>query len=129
MLKQLLTYTFLLGFSLQMLASSIPLPAEGSVLPPHLVELSNANSDHFLSQPYPNPAKEYTHVEVRLASQLAGAKIKVVNLIGATVYETPLHHQQDRLRITTESLDSGVYFIYLLSDQQIIHTQKLIVAK
>lgn len=129
MLKQLLLYTFLLGFSFQVFAEGV-LPITQASNPPFaLVERSDAYTDHFLSQPYPNPAKGYTHVEVRLNSPLSGAKIRVVNLIGASVYEVSLRNQQDRIRITTESLKSGVYFIYLLSDQQIIHTQKLIVAK
>lgn len=63
--------------------------------------------------PYPNPAKDFIWVEYTSPFK-ENLKAKIVNLAGQIVEEFPVKvSNSGKIRISTKSLNSGVYFIVL----------------
>lgn len=68
-----------------------------------------------LGQSYPNPARDYTYVEIATTdSQFTNSKLIVVNALGQTVWQQAVSAaQKQTLRIETADWASGVYFYQL----------------
>jgi len=79
---------------------------------------------------FPNPAHANTNISFKLDQQ-SEVQVEVYSLVGALVYETPLHTQnsgEHTIQINTTSLEEGVYFVNLKINENII-TKKITVIK
>lgn len=90
--------------------------------------LDNIDKSTLLSNPYPNPARSYTQIDYELPEKLEGIEIKVLSLIGNEVVTKELTDLKGTIRIDTDQLNSGVYFIYLKNSEKFITSRKLIVS-
>ena len=75
---------------------------------------------------YPNPAADKVTIKYSL-SKNAPAKLVVKNLMGVTLYSTPLNAGSDKVSIDVSQYASGIYFYSLLVDEQVVSTKKLLV--
>ena len=82
-----------------------------------------------LSNPYPNPAKNEAYAKVELPVGIREAKLQVFNLIGKRVLEVPVASRIGTIRMPLETLNSGMYFLYLVGDGEEISSRKLIITK
>ena len=92
---------------------------------PITVGLSEVNT-HQVINVYPIPAKG--HVNVDIPANYYQAEIVITDLVGKTIDKIPVKDRH-KLRILTDGIDSGVYFISLdmLGDR--IFTQRIIIDK
>ncbi len=82
-----------------------------------------------VSQNYPNPAVDYTNINVDL-SENCNLKIQITNLMGQVVYLEnygELSIGNYKLIIPLKGLKSGVYFYCIKADDKDIENKKLIV--
>jgi hypothetical protein len=77
----------------------------GKLLDNHLLYVSDA---------YPNPARDFVYFDYKIAGQLKEAKITVKNMLGSEVAEHHLMLHDNRLEIPISQLPTGIYF-YTLS--------------
>jgi hypothetical protein len=75
---------------------------------------------------YPNPATDKVIIKYSL-SKNAPAKLVLKNLMGTTLYTTPLNAGSDKVSIDISQYASGIYFYSLLIDGRIVSTKKLLV--
>jgi len=79
---------------------------------------------------YPNPANEYVTVGYTVAeSDNTDLSITITDILGKQVYEEKLSYLQDEIVITTQQLPQGQYFCTLRNGNDIIETDKFILAK
>ncbi len=71
-------------------------------------------------QVYPNPAVNQVRVELNLNSLSTNVNLHIVDLMGKMVYTQNVESlaQKQLLNVNVESLSTGVYMIYVISDQQ-----------
>jgi len=80
-----------------------------------------------LSVPYPNPAGAEASIDYNLPSPMPDARLRVYNLIGKMVHETPLKGNQGTVTLQTSKFQAGMYFLYLTADGRELTSRKLIV--
>lgn len=90
--------------------------------------LDGIDKSTILSNPYPNPARSYTQIDYELPGELEGIEIKVLSLIGNEVVSKEVSDLKGTIRIDTDQLNSGVYFIYLKNAEKFITSRKLVVS-
>lgn len=78
-------------------------------------------------QVYPNPATDQLSVNFGDLNINSGFTVKLVNMLGQTVYSAPVHQQNQKIDLTKLSL-TGIYFVQV-SDKtnNIMVTKKVIV--
>ncbi|HMP99412.1 MAG TPA: T9SS type A sorting domain-containing protein [Cyclobacteriaceae bacterium] len=78
---------------------------------------------------YPNPVKDAGFIDYRINQDGVSASIILHNVLGNIIAEYPLSYYENRLKIKTEDLSPGIYFLTLYVDNQNVLTRKLIVRK
>lgn len=78
---------------------------------------------------YPNPVSDHAFVDYKILNERAKAHIVVHNILGNVVGEYSLPFAENRVKIRTEDLNSGIYFYTLYIDNEGVMTRKLIVKK
>lgn len=78
---------------------------------------------------FPNPAVKSAIMEYQISPYTEGAKITLQNILGSIVATYILSPEENRLSISTEDLDPGVYFYTLSVKDEGLATRKLIVKK
>jgi hypothetical protein len=78
---------------------------------------------------YPNPVTDQGVIEYSIHSDLAKAKVVIHNILGKNQGEYELPASENKIKIQTEDLPSGVYFYTLYINNEDILTRKLIVRK
>jgi len=78
---------------------------------------------------YPNPAIDYATVDYTLHNEKVEAKLVIHNVLGSHQVDHALPPQENRLKISTESLPTGVYFYTIYLDNDGVLTRKLVVRK
>ena len=79
-----------------------------------------------LTNPFPNPAKDYTQMGCNL-NGAKNAKIVVYNMLGSVVREIKVADKQNLVTISTADLRSGVYLYSLINNDKVIASKKLLV--
>jgi predicted outer membrane repeat protein len=69
---------------------------------------------------YPNPSKD--HINIRSVKELNS--VKIINLAGEIVLDQMVSNGSEQIDIT--SLESGIYFVNLLTDQNMVAVKKII---
>lgn len=95
------------------------------IVPESSNSISNIN---FLSV-YPNPASTIVTVDYLLLKPYKTAKIVVTSTTGATFKTIDLKQMSGKYELDLQMLNSGVYFIELRADNELISVKKLIVNK
>jgi hypothetical protein len=73
---------------------------------------------------YPNPFSTYTTITINDASQINNAELRIYNVLGEEVMNTPVTKQLTTLE--TSNLPSGIYFYKVISNNKPIQSGKLI---
>lgn len=84
------------------------------------------NETYQLSKPYPNPAADYFYIDMTLP-QYSQAQLKIYNVNGQMIQQTPISQSQGRVYVSTSHLQAGIYFVNLEIDGTSIGIEKLIV--
>jgi hypothetical protein len=84
------------------------------------VEMSNA---------YPNPVMGVSFIDYKLPQSVAGAYIRINNLLGTTVREIPLDRSQGKVTLDAGNLKDGVYFYSLIVNKSATITRKFVVKR
>jgi hypothetical protein len=75
---------------------------------------------------YPNPARDYLYINTGDYSRMNGYKLKIINQLGSTVFETNVEDPLYQVNLSTWS-GKGLYFIQLIDDgNMIIDIRKII---
>jgi hypothetical protein len=74
---------------------------------------------------YPDPATDNITLSFEQSHNKA-MQLSIYNAAGQLVLSKPLNAYGDAYRVNVESLSSGVYFVRLLSDNQIIFSSKFV---
>jgi hypothetical protein len=83
-----------------------------------------ATSSEIEIELYPNPATEF--INVRISGEIKGKiKLEIYNLQGRRLKVSTLHNNETDI-IDLKGLDRGIYFVKILSDNQMISSQKII---
>jgi hypothetical protein len=89
--------------------------------------LTSHISENFnLSNPYPNPANNFTSFDYQL-SEPAESSLKVYSLIGSLVKEIDISSVEGTLRIETRDFEEGFYFYVLSAGNNEIKSGRFIV--
>lgn len=78
---------------------------------------------------YPNPVNDHAFVDYKILNERAKARIVIHNILGNVVGEYTLPFAENKVKIRTEELNSGIYFYTLYIDNEGVLTRKLIVKK
>jgi hypothetical protein len=79
---------------------------------------------------YPNPVTDNNaYIDYSMLSEQVKAKIIMHNLLGNPVGLYPLSSAENRVRLRTDELSAGIYFITLYLENESVMTRKLIVKK
>lgn len=70
---------------------------------------------------YPNPA----NIQFFIKTNIENASIKIVDVLGKTIYESKL---DGKTEIETINMEEGVYFYSILQAEKVMKTGKLLVA-
>jgi len=92
-------------------------------------ELFFSKKDIQIKSFFPNPAIKSAIMEYSLNSNGLNAKITIQNVLGSIVDTYILSPDENKLTISTEDLNPGVYFYTLTIDDEGLATRKLIVKK
>jgi len=77
---------------------------------------------------YPNPASEYSTVEIRLNDENRAAEFIIYNILGSRIYSQQVK-DNDVLTIDNKELNNGIYLYVLKTNNEIIEKQKVIISK
>jgi Secretion system C-terminal sorting domain len=86
-----------------------------------------SNEKLTVSNIYPNPADDHVEIDYVLSPNVKEAKIKFYNVFGVEVKDTPLEKDDKKVRISTQSMNNGVYLYELSADGKSLVTKKLLV--
>ncbi len=92
-------------------------------------ELFFSKNDVQVKSFFPNPAVKSAIMEYSIGSNEYDAKITLQNVLGSIVKTYELSPDENKLTISTEELNPGVYFYTLTIDEEGLATRKLIVKK
>jgi hypothetical protein len=76
---------------------------------------------------YPNPASGIAHVEYMLALNIREAKIIIYNILGNVVKEIELSKTSNKVEISVQNVNPGVYFYSLELDGVKQSTKRLVI--
>jgi len=98
--------------------------------------IEEASDDYMFNSPdirvgtaYPNPVTEIAFIDYQLFNENKDVKILLHNVLGSKIGEFPLNRFENKLKISAQDLNPGVYFYTLYLDNEAIATKKLIVKK
>ena len=80
-----------------------------------------------VSNPYPNPAVNFTTFNYSFPQNTVSAKFVLNDLLGSKIIETPIFDQNGKLTVNTNEIESGVYFYSFYVNDKLILTKKLII--
>ncbi len=88
--------------------------------------LDTIKQDEFVL--YPNPASDVVYLQMGANTQLAGMKVKVVNLLGQVIEEQPI--QNTTTELTTKNWGAaGVYFVQIINQNNTTSITKKVIVK
>ncbi len=113
---------------------------DGEVSDPHWIVFSteedtetnintHAEDLYLLSDPMPNPARDFASISFNLPSGTQDACLKLFSVSGSMLKELPLDPSAKSLAFNLTGLQNGIYFYSLVIDGRVIKTNKLIIKK
>lgn len=86
-------------------------------------------SDFSISQNRPNPATDYTTIELDNISELQNANLIIHNAVGQKVYETPVASNAQTVKLNTSTWSAGVYFYRVEAGDSVTKTLRMEVVR
>ena len=74
---------------------------------------------------YPNPSKGIVNIDFLNVSQNFNYKLQITNTLGQEVYQTELYNQRSTINVQT--LKSGIYFLNIKQNDNVLSAKKIIV--
>jgi hypothetical protein len=87
------------------------------------------SKDITIEDVYPNPVQDIAYIHYKLHNESISAKVVIHNILGRPLNEIELSAFEDRAKIQTEELVSGIYFYTVYLDNNGVLTRKLIIRK
>jgi len=78
---------------------------------------------------YPNPIQDMAYMNYRIHNELITAKVVIHNILGRAINEFELSPFEDRVKIQSDELVSGIYFYTLYVNNNGVLTRKIIIRK
>jgi hypothetical protein len=78
---------------------------------------------------YPNPVTNFAYIDYTLHADPRKTKIVLHNILGSPIKEYELSAFENKVKLSVEDLNSGIYFYTLYIDNEGVITRKLIVKK
>lgn len=78
---------------------------------------------------YPNPAITYAEIPYEVLEDFKVGHATVMNMVGLSLLEYNLSAVNNKLRINTTSLESGIYLVQFVVDGKKLATKKLLVER
>jgi len=82
-----------------------------------------------ISDIYPNPANSFINFDYLLTLKVNTAKVRIYNLLGATIKETVLERGTHNLKLDVFDLDNGIYFYSIVINGVIYQTKKFVIQR
>jgi hypothetical protein len=98
-------------------------------LSPTSTELLYSSKNLMAGFLYPNPANNIVMLDYQMGDPNISAKIVIHNVLGSMVGEYPMSPYEERLKITTQQLQPGVYFYTLYVNNENFVTKKMIIKR
>jgi hypothetical protein len=95
----------------------------------HAKSLVFQSKDITIQDVYPNPVTDQAFIDYRIHNESMKAKVVIHNILGSSIGDYELPNSENRIKITTDDLTSGVYFYTVYLDNNGVLTRKLIVRK
>jgi len=89
---------------------SLPGTLEGELVS---IEELNSVNEFRLSDPYPNPAIEYTRIDYKLPPEVIEGEIVFYNTQGQEINRFKVNGTSDHIKISTIDIPAGIYFYTL----------------
>ena len=99
--------------------------AEGDIVSTFEID----TDDFVISQNRPNPATDYTLIELDNISNLQNANLVIHNAVGQEVYHAPVASDLQTLNLNTSNWNSGVYFYRVVADEMVTKTLRMEVVR
>ena len=87
------------------------------------------SKDITIEDVYPNPVQDLAFMKYQIHNESVEAKVVIHNILGRAINEIELSPSEDRVKIQTDELVSGIYFYTLYLDNNGVLTRKLIIRK
>lgn len=87
------------------------------------------SKDITIKDVYPNPVQDLAFMDYRIHNESVTAKVVIHNILGRATSEFDLSPLEDRVKIHTDELVSGIYFYTLYLNNNGVLTRKLIIRK
>jgi hypothetical protein len=87
------------------------------------------NNKVTVNEIYPNPVQDAGYVDYQIHQDGVKAQVYLINVLGNIVSEYNLSPYERRLKLKTEDLSPGIYFLTFYVDQENVLSRKLIVRK
>ncbi len=87
------------------------------------------NKDIQISNVYPNPVANFAFFNYTLNTKKKGAKIVIHDVLGSVIAEYDLPPYDSKIKISTNELNSGIYFYTLKVDNDNLITKKLVIKR
>lgn len=80
-----------------------------------------------VSNIYPNPASEYVELDYTISSGVQEAKLIFYNVLGSQMNAYTLNKAENKLRVSTIEMPTGLYFYQLALDGRKVATKKMLI--
>jgi hypothetical protein len=80
-----------------------------------------------ISNPYPNPAVNYTSFDYSIAEGTSSAKFVLSDILGSRIKEEILINKSGTLVLNTSEIEGGIYFYSFYENDKLILTRKIII--
>jgi hypothetical protein len=87
------------------------------------------SKDITIQDVYPNPVTDQAFIDYKIHNESVKAKVVIHNILGSSIGDHELPNSENRIKITTDDLTSGIYFYTVYLDNNGVLTRKLIVRK
>jgi hypothetical protein len=87
------------------------------------------SKDITIQDVYPNPVSDQAFIDYKIHTETIKAKVVIHNILGGSIGDYELPTFENRIKITTDDLASGIYFYTVYLDNNGVLTRKLIVRK
>ncbi len=84
---------------------------------------------YFLSDPMPNPVRDFTNISFNLPFDTQDAFIQLFTISGSMLKELPIDPSANSVAVNVSGLQNGIYFYSMVIDGRIIKTNRLIINK
>ncbi len=76
---------------------------------------------------YPNPVSDIANIDVNIKSNAGEYKLVVRDILGKEVEAKTITYGANHLKINMEAYSSGVYFVSIMNQLEVLETKKMIV--